>query len=90
MFTNKDLYHKIILYIGDVEATRPYFPIDDLWIPDYPKEEIYHYASAMIEGGIIDGFFAEDDDYEEYGYLIGGLTLETKYLYQQLKKLKDE
>lgn len=40
----------------------------------------------MIEGNIIHGFLAEDESSEKYGYLIGGLTTESRYLYRQLKK----
>ncbi|MDF2699213.1 MAG: hypothetical protein K0Q49_769 [Haloplasmataceae bacterium] len=89
---NNDLYNKIILYIGDAELVyRPYFTVDEIKIPNYSSKEIYDHISLMVEGKILDGIFAETEDSEYYGYLVGGLTTETEYFYNQLKRqLKNE
>lgn len=83
---NKELYYKLILYIGSMDIETPYYPIDEVVIPGYTKQDIYNHLALMIEGEMIDGFFAEDEDSPHFGYMIGGLTTETKYLYQLLQQ----
>ncbi|ERJ13459.1 hypothetical protein [Haloplasma contractile] len=83
---NKDLYDKIIIYIGDIEDSLPYFEINKIKIDGYADNEVEDYVKKMIEGEIIQGIYADDGQSENYGYLVGGLTTETKYYYHQLKR----
>jgi hypothetical protein len=86
MKVNQDLFDKLILYIGDVEEHRPYFTVEEVNLPGYSYQEIYDHISLLIEGEIIDGVFAWHENSDQYGYLIGGLTTESRYRYNQLKK----
>lgn len=81
-----ELIKKIILYIGAVENERPYFTPDEIEIEGYDAQTIKDHVAALIEGEIIDGFFAFHESSDRYGYLVGGLTLESRYLYRQLKE----
>jgi hypothetical protein len=86
MEINQELYRKLILYIGDIESTMPYIFVKDVQIPGYTFQDIYNHVSVMIEGEILDGLFAAHESSPHHGYLIGGLTTESRYLYHQLKK----
>lgn len=86
MQIKQDLVDKLILYIGDVEQQRPFFFAEEVTIEGYDPDEVYNHIAILIEGGIIDGFFADDGSSPFYGYLIGGLTVESRYRYHELKK----
>ena len=90
MVVNKELVKDIILYIGDLEQEyRPYFTIDQIKIPTYKEQDIYNHVALMIEGEIIHGLFVEHANSPHYGYLVGGLNTESKYIYNQLKQQKE-
>lgn len=86
MQIKQDLIEKLILYIGDVEQNRPFFFAEDVHIEGYDPQDIYNHIAMLIEGGIIDGIFASDDSSPHYGYLVGGLTVDSRFLYHELKK----
>jgi len=86
MKIDNTLIDRLILYIGDVEMSRPFFRAEDVRIAGYDKQDVYNHLVAMIEGNIIDGFFASDGHSDHYGYLVGGLTLESRHQYQKMKK----
>lgn len=86
MEIKEELVDLLILYIGDIENDRPFFKAEDVDIPGYDREDVRNHVAAMIEGNIIDGFFASDESTDHYGYLVGGLTIETRVLYNQMKK----
>lgn len=86
MQIKQDLIEKLILYIGDAEQHRPFFFAEDVRIEGYDSKDIYNHIAMLIEGGIIDGFFAYHESSPHYGYLVGGLTVESRFKYNELKK----